>query len=154
MAQIKIYGTAKKMEKREIKEAASFFCDHLMKRLSKNILVKVRLKKNFFKNTKCFGMATWTDIDVKNHNHREFEVDIEADLGHIYLLRTLAHELVHVKQYARKELVDMCSGNYQMWNRVMYNENIVGYKNLPWEKEASEREKVLYNLWREHQAKS
>ena len=66
---------------------------------------------------------------------------------------TLAHELVHVKQYARKELVDMCSGNYQMWNKVMYNENIVGYRNLPWEKEAIEREKVLYHLWREHQSK-
>ena len=120
MAQIKIYGSAKKMEKREIKEASLFFCDHLLgRRLSKNVLVKVRLRKNFFKNTKCFGMATWTDIDAKNHNHREFEVEIESDLGHIYLLRTLAHELVHVKQYARKELIDMCSGNYQMWNKVM-----------------------------------
>ena len=153
MAQIRLYGTAKKMEKREIKEAALFFSDHLMGRLSKNILVKVRLRKNFYKKTKCFGMATWTDIDVKNHNHREFEVEIEADLGPIYMLRTLAHELVHVKQYARKELVDMCSGNYQMWNRVMYNENLVGYKNLPWEKEASGREKELYRLWREHQSK-
>jgi len=154
MAHIKIYGTAKKMKKREIKEAASFFCDHLMGRLSKTVLVKVRLRKNFYKNTKCFGMATWTDIDAKNHNHREFEVDIEADLGHIYLLRTLAHELVHVKQYARKELVDMCSGNYQMWNKVMYNENIVGYRNLPWEKEAIGREKELFKLWLEHKDKS
>jgi hypothetical protein len=98
-------------------------------------------------------MATWTDIDAKNHNHREFEVEIEADLGPVYLLRTLAHELVHVKQYARKELVDMCSGNYQMWNKVMYNENLVGYKNLPWEKEAIEREKELYKLWAEHKSK-
>ena len=132
MAEIRLYGSAKKMNRREIKEAATFFCDHLLgKRLSRNVLVKIRLRKNFFKKTKCFGMATWTDIDAKNHNHREYEVEIEADLGHIYLMRTLAHELVHVKQYARKELVDMCSGNYQMWNRVMYNENIVGYKNLP-----------------------
>lgn len=155
MAQIKIYGSAKKMEKREIKEASLFFCDNLLgKRLSKHVLVKVRLRKNFYKNTKCFGMATWTDIDAKNHNHREFEVEIESDLGPVYLLRTLAHELVHVKQYARKELIDMCSGNYQMWNKVMYNENIVGYKNLPWEKEAIEREKELYVLWRQHQLKS
>ena len=154
MAQIRLYGSAKKMERREIKEAATFFCDHLLgKRLSRNVLVKIRLRKNFFKKTKCFGMATWTDIDAKNHNHREYEVEIEADLGHIYLMRTLAHELVHVKQYARKELVDMCSGNYQMWNRVMYNENLVGYKNLPWEKEASEQEKVLYQLWKEHKDK-
>lgn len=153
MAQIKIYGSAKKMEKREIKEAASFFCDHLLgKRLSKNVLVKVKLRKNFYKDTKCFGMATWSDIEVKNHNHREFEVEIEADLGPVYLMRTLAHELVHVKQYARKELIDMCSGNYQMWNKVMYNEMIVGYRNLPWEKEASEREKELYNLWKEHKS--
>ena len=81
MAQIKIYGTPKKMRKREIKEAASFFCDHLMERLSKTISVKVRLRKNFFRDTKCFGMATWTDIDVKNHNHREFEVFVKVIEG-------------------------------------------------------------------------
>lgn len=154
MAQIKIYGSAKKIEKREIKKAASFFCDHLLGRLSKNILVKIKLRKNFYKNTKCFGMATWTDIDAKNHNHREFEIEIESDLGPVYLLRTVAHEIVHVKQYARKELVDMCSGNYQMWNKVLYNEVLVEYKKLPWEKEAIEQEKVLYKLWREHQSES
>lgn len=153
MAQIKIYGSAKKMEKREVKEAATFFCDHLLKRLSKNILVKVKLRKNFYRDTRCFGMATWIDNEVRNHNHREFEVEIECDLSRVYLLRTLAHELVHVKQYARKELVDMCSGNYKMWNKTLYNENIVGYKNLPWEKEASEQEKVLYNLWKESYTK-
>ena len=154
MAQIKIYGSSKKMEKREIKEAASFFCDHLLQRLSKNVLVKIKLRKNFYRNTKCFGMATWTDVDARNHNHREFEVDIEADLGHVYLLRTLAHELVHVKQYARKELMDTTSGNYQKWNQVLYNENIVGYKNLPWEKEACLLEKELYNLWKDHKSRS
>ena len=35
----------------------------------------------------------------------------------------------------------------------MYNENLVGYKNLPWEKEAIEREKELYRLWVEHKSK-
>lgn len=153
MAQIKIYGTPKKMRNREIKEAATFFCDHLLQRLSKNVKVTIKLKPDLYKKTKCFGFATWSDIDVKNHNHREFEIEIEANLGRVYLLRTLAHELVHVKQYARKELVDMCSGNYQMWNKVMYNEMLVDYKNLPWEKEASEREKDLYRMWVEHRDK-
>ena len=149
MAQIKIYGTPKKMEKRDIKKAASFFCDHLMKRLSKNITIVIKFKRDMFKETRCFGFATWTDEDVKNNNHRKFEIEIEANLGPVFLIRTLAHELVHVKQYARKELIE-CSGNYQKWNKTLYNENIVGYKNLPWEQEAISREKELYELWKQH----
>ena len=148
MALIKIYGDPKKIDKKEVKEAASFFCDHLMNRLSKNISVVIKLKRNLYKKSKCFGFAMYTDDDAKNHNHREFEIEVDSGLGRIFLLRTLAHELVHVKQYARKELIDAnCS--YQKWNKILYNEKIVGYSNLPWEEEARLLEKQLYQIWNE-----
>jgi len=148
MAQIKIHGTPKKVDKKEIKEAASFFCDYLMKRLSKNVLVVIKLKKDLYKQSKCFGFAMYTDDDAKNHNHREFEIEVDSGLGRVFLLRTIAHELTHVKQYARKELVDG-DCNYQKWNKVLYNEKVVGYKNLPWEAEARLLEKQLYEMWKE-----
>jgi len=149
MAKIIVYGSPRKMNKQSFKKAASFFCDHLLNRLSKNITVKIKLKKNFYKETKCFGNATWTDSDAKNHNHREFEIEMESDIGPVYLIRTLAHEIVHVKQYARKELIDICVGSYQKWNNKMYNENMVSYKDLPWEQEAIHLEKEMYKLWKD-----
>ena len=90
----------------------------------------------------------YTDDDARNHNHREFEIEVDSGLGRVFLLRTIAHELTHVKQYARKELVDG-DCNYQKWNKVLYNEKVVGYKNLPWEAEARLLEKQLYEMWKE-----
>jgi hypothetical protein len=148
MATIKIIGSAKKVHTRSIRSAANFFCDHLLKRLSKNVYVEIKLKKNLYKNTKCFGFATWTDDGARNH--RRFEIEIDAGLGPVFLFRTLAHELVHVKQYARKELIDMEYGSYQKWQGTMFNEHMVDYKKLPWEIEAAQLEKELYELWKQH----
>lgn len=56
------------------------------------------------------------------------------------MMQTLAHEMVHVKQYLRGELDS--SGNKYKWK----GRNADGwqYDNQPWEKEAYGREKALY----------
>jgi hypothetical protein len=56
---------------------------------------------------------------------------------------------VHVKQYVKGQLIEM-NGPYQKWNGVMFSENRVSYKELPWEKEALRLEKELYELWKQH----
>lgn len=149
MAQIIIRGSPKKIKKHVVREAAFFFCDHLMKRLSKNIKIVIKIRTNMYRNTKCFGTATWTDDNARSNRHREFEIEIEQNLGSVFFIRTLAHELVHVRQYARGQLVDPAYGNYQKWHGVMFNENMVGYKQLPWEQEAIRLEKELYKLWKQ-----
>ena len=57
------------------------------------------------------------------------------------MMQTLAHEMVHVKQYFRKELED--SGCKFKWK----GRNADGYQygNQPWELEAFKREEQLYN---------
>lgn len=150
MTKIVLYGTPKKMKRQDIRAAAHFFCDNQLGRLSKTVTVVVKLRTGFFKKTRCFGMATWTDDDARRGRHREFEIDIEAGLGPVFMIRTLAHELVHVRQYARGQLIDTTYGNYQKWHGNMVNEHMVGYKELPWEKEAMKLEKELYHLWKEH----
>jgi len=56
-------------------------------------------------------------------------------------MHTLAHELVHVKQYFRKELTYANTGEF-CWKK----RNAGGYKyeNQPWEKEAFRLEKELF----------
>lgn len=150
MAQIIIHGTPKKIKKQQLRSAAVFFCDHLLKRLSKNVVVVIKLKNNLYKRTKCWGFATWTDEDARSNRHREFEIEMESNMGPVFMIRTIAHELVHVKQYARGELVHPRHyGNYQKWNGHMYNEHLVGYKELPWEQEAHKLELELYQMWKD-----
>ena len=56
-------------------------------------------------------------------------------------MQTLAHELVHVKQYFRQELTHGYGGDFKWKKR-----NAGGYKyeNQPWEKEAFKLEKELF----------
>jgi hypothetical protein len=60
-------------------------------------------------------------------------------------LETVAHEMVHVKQYARRELHPV----YNMWCGKTYNPEKVSYWDLPWEIEAHGREVGLFIRWTE-----
>ena len=51
-------------------------------------------------------------------------------------MQTLAHEMVHAKQFLRKEL----DGN--LWKKRNYDN--VKYDDQPWEKEANRLEERLY----------
>lgn len=57
------------------------------------------------------------------------------------MMQTLAHEMVHVKQYFRKELDGTgCKFKWKGRNADGYQ-----YENQPWEREAFKREESLYN---------
>lgn len=60
--------------------------------------------------------------------------------GFLFMMKTLAHELVHVKQYWRKEL---CGDGGWTWKGK--NAKNYSYENQPWEKEAYGREDELFN---------
>lgn len=145
MARIRIRGKAKKVKTSEIRAATVFFSDKLLQRLSKNVFIDLKLREGLYKRTGHFGEAMWTDDEARNH--REFEVDVDAGLGPVFLFRTLAHEMVHVRQWARNQLIDTRYGNYQKWNGFLINEKLVAYQDLPWEREAHALEKTLYAEW-------
>lgn len=69
---------------------------------------------------------------------------IDANLDKATLMRVLAHEMIHVKQYAKKELIVNEEGVSWMGQKTQYSTA----KNLqmPWEKEAYHRDRSLANL--------
>lgn len=75
---------------------------------------------------------------------REFELEIDKTQNLRRLLETVAHEMVHVKQYARREL-----SNDDVWQGKTYNPKRVDYWDLPWEIEAHGREVGLFIRWAE-----
>ena len=72
----------------------------------------------------------------------DFSIEIEKRQSHRRLLETLAHELVHVKQYAQGELK-----GENCWMGKVVNPKNTDYWDLPWEIDAHGRECGLFCRW-------
>ena len=55
------------------------------------------------------------------------------------LIRTVIHEMVHIKQYIRKEMDSEIVGSRMRWKSKTYPYDIK-YDDMPWEKEANRLE--------------
>ena len=80
-------------------------------------------------------------------NNRTFEIEADKKLRLRKLLETIAHEMVHVKPYARRELHPV----NETWCGKTYNPKKVSYWDLPWEIEAHGREAGLFVRWAEQE---
>lgn len=74
---------------------------------------------------------------------RTFELEVDKKIKLNDFVTTLCHEMIHVKQYARKEIngVDLC------WKGRNVPKD-TDYWNLPWEKEAYRlQKKYADEIW-------
>ena len=94
---------------------------------------------NLCKPTGALGYCL--ELDSK----REFEIEVDRSQRLRRLLETVAHEMVHVKQYARREL----HPDTNAWMGKTYNPDKISYWDLPWEIEAHGREVGLFVRWAE-----
>ena len=141
---MKIYvknAKAANTTKAEVTKAAKFFISKLIsKRLAETLYIFIE----FDKELGYAGLATWLDEPVRA---KEFSIRINPSHDEPFLV-TLAHELVHVKQYAKGELRDLLTVPDQInWLGTRYKQSNedTGYKDQPWEAEAFSKEWDLYN---------
>ena len=71
---------------------------------------------------------------------RTFSIRLSNDGSYHDKLSTLAHEMVHVKQYAYCQINDDLS----KWKSKRVNSDIMEYEKYPWEIEANKRGDKLY----------
>lgn len=84
-----------------------------------------------------------TGFCMMRDTNRQFEIELSRDLTLKELVTTVAHEMVHVKQYARKEL----DGFGTRWKNARVKEGTT-YWELPWEKEAYRlQDKLAQKIW-------
>lgn len=138
---IRIHGCNDEYLRKEILSATRFFASEL---LSKKMLPFIKLDINLCSNIAELGSCT---VAYTNdwYKPREFEIDIKRKRSVKNMLITLAHEMVHVKQFAKCELKD----DHTKWMGKKINSNRIAYENLPWEREAVEKEFMLFAMYKD-----
>ena len=132
----------------DLKASAEFYAEQLLgKRLAKNISLDVKLTKDLKKKEKAYGFCHIIDDNL--NRPREFMIEIDASMKHSFeqILTWLAHEMVHLKQFVRKELCDYENLRVQWKSKTYANE--LTYDDQPWEKEAYRLETKLYEEFAE-----
>lgn len=114
----------------------------ISKRLLKNIEIRVVVVKGLVRRDKIDADCVWEDINIRP---REFTIRIDGDMGKKRTMLALAHEMVHVKQYALGQLKDyLRDSSVCSWHNVIHSKNDGGYFTWPWEVEAHSMESELY----------
>lgn len=134
-------GKPKRVNIKLCKDAVKFFGMHL---LGDNLYHKVAINIKFDSSLSKKQEYAYCDWEDQNYKAREFTITIDPNLGKRNMLLALAHEMVHVKQYAKGELKDYVRMNKTKWRDEIIESDELDYWDQPWEIEAHGRERGLY----------
>jgi hypothetical protein len=140
---IDIAGRSKTICRAELMFAAGFFAQYLMgTRLVKNLDIAL-----FVKNMDGIADGFCHPYEC-GKNPRAFEISVNAKKQRHKILQILAHEMVHVKQYAKNELKsdNPLSASFA-GKAYKITSSLEDYLNYPWEIEAFGREQGLYLMY-------
>lgn len=126
MNQVYVSGGRKK-EREMVEKVVVWTINKLMPRM-RTLYIETEIKK-----IDVYGYC------MEEDDNRTFTLTINKGLNLYDLVSTIIHEMIHVKQYARKELYNR--HGKVMWKRKDYTG--VNYADTPWEKEAYKLEKML-----------
>lgn len=140
---VRVTGESK-IESREIHRATRFFLSRLLpERVFNQVFVHIK----FTQLERVYDGLL--HFPVSGHNYR-IEINPRRNI-----LATLAHECVHIKQHALRELKP---NNETVWKKRKFKDlnlilNEESYYEVPWEKEAYRLEKKLMKEYRCHLSK-
>ena len=153
--EIKVYGTKSKRLINKLTEASEFFARQLMDpRTVVNLQIDIEISKNLDVLGDCGTeddgrSPRWFTIELKTQTVDE-------------MIKTLAHEMVHVKQQAKNELqtghMVAARGGLKLSSKWMGEiwkpkGKEDHYYDAPWEIEAYGREVGLMHHWTMHKEK-
>lgn len=137
-------GTAS--QKKRVESMVNFCVTKLMPRM-KDLEITVRLKDLSKAGVYGYCMADPEGDAKRLDRPRSFDLEIHSKMSMRKLLTTVAHEMVHAKQYARGELYQGVRVNKYRWQGKWVGE--MNYWDEPWEIEAHGRETGLFVQWAE-----
>ena len=140
-----VTGCSNPKLEQEIIYATKFFTKELLSRqLYKHISLEI-VMMNKIEDLGTCCITYYNDW----YKAREFEIQLRKKKSLKSLLMTLAHEIVHVKQFAKGEL----NSDNTKWKGEVIDVDNISYFDLPWEVEASSYEYILYGLYKDQRNK-
>jgi hypothetical protein len=120
-----------------VKRAAIFYAEQLISpKLRENIYLRIR----FNPKIDVYGYAQILEYN-NSRKAREFEIEIHPGIGAAEILKCLAHEMTHIKQYAYNETNETLT----RWRGNRVDSDEIDYWNQPWEIEAYGMESGLFS---------
>lgn len=146
---MEVYFSRGSQEKRNLSlEMIEFVENKLMSDINEKIILKITFESQLVKKELINGECS----SYPKHSFNEpseFEIKLNSSLPLRDLMETLAHELVHVKQYAKGELRDSKVNKQVVFQNRTYDVEDMDYWDHPWEIEAHGRETGLFIRWAE-----
>ena len=137
-----INGSTKKVRK-DIELASWYYAEKLMgKRLMAGLEININLKTDLLTEEGHEGTAIWDD---DGYRPKEFTINLDTTVNFRNLLINLAHEMVHVKQWAKDEMYEYMNtmGMVRFKGERIHLEE-TDYWDYPWEIEAYGRQLGLF----------
>lgn len=128
-----------------VKQQALFFLDHLD--VQENFYLTIIFSAKLPKKLKGY---TVSDPSLEPDKYQNIRVIIDARLEIEKQMLVLAHEMIHVKQYAKKEL-KVFYDKRVLWRGRIYHASSGSNRNMPWEKEAYHDDFSLVELLKSSQ---
>ena len=137
-----IVSGGSKLQKKLVNEAAHYYLKDLIP--GHSVMILIKLRKDLFKKESLKADCIWED---DRNKPREFNITADSSMNMHGLLRALAHECVHVKQFVKREMCDTGNCYITKWKGQSYHTDKGNYWELPWEIEAYGRETGLYEMF-------
>jgi hypothetical protein len=139
---VKIHKCKDEELEKDLREACYFFALHLLSyQMIKNISVDIHVKRKLqdLGNCSILCFNCWD-------KPRDFEICIKKSKNKDKMIKTLAHEFVHLKQFAKLELNE----ENNKWKKTFVDTDAVSYHDLPWEVEAACLEEILFQHYKRY----
>ena len=139
---VTVRGAKDRIFTQVIKQAANSFANKL---LTSRMIPSIRIHINITDQLDGGGFCSTLD----DAPHREFFIELARTHYRLDLIKTLAHEMVHVKQIARGNVKFSYYNKYNIakWYDTFYDMEIVDYWDQPWEIEAYGLENSLVAMF-------
>ena len=122
--------------------ATWWYAEKLMSnRLMSGLEIDINLRKNLVDKEGCEGTATWED---ENHRPKEFTIELDVTYSIRDALITLAHEMVHIKQWAKGEMYEYLKSGLIRFHKTKFDVDNIDYWDYPWEVEAFGKQLGLF----------
>jgi len=123
-----------------VKDCINFYAEQLIpsKKLRDNIFLTVKFNDK---------LTVWAFASIEEYNAskkpREFLIEMHPWIGAAGILKTFAHEMVHIKQFVNLETNDTLS----KWKGTPIDSDTLDYYLHPWEMEAYSLEPGLFTKY-------